>query len=267
MGHLVIPWKSSTGSSSSASSQQWSGGGSTSASGPRRTGRAATATAAERRRAHAAFWSLYAALYDAIWDSPLTRALADAADAHTREADSIVDLGCGTGLMTSSRSAHVTGVDASAAMLRRAVRKGRIRRAVQEPVEDTGLHDAVADAVLLCNVLHLHPAPDAVLREAERLCRPGGAVFLCWPLDGIDTATVYRADRQLGRGLMSARSAHMMRALVGITAALTGTRRIASSIIEQAVFASNGLDVAKDAEVAGCQRVVVLRKHSSPPSS
>ncbi|WP_171042449.1 class I SAM-dependent methyltransferase [Sinomonas gamaensis] len=212
-----------------------------------------------------AFWSLYATVYDAIWASPLTEALAAAAETHTGHASTVVDLGCGTGLMTSRQRAHVLGVDRSPAMLRRAIQRNRIDQGLLVGrIEATGLPSASAECVLLCNVLHLHPDPRAVLREAKRLCRPDGIIFVCWPLDGIDALSVYRIDRSLGRALISAKTAHTLRGLIGIAAAFTGTQRYAGEAVEQAIFGSSEIEILRDQMMANCQRIVVIRRQSPP---
>lgn len=259
MGYLVTRWTSFRESSGLESSSLLPSSGSTSVSGPHRTEQEGIQTGT-RRGPHLAFWWLYAVVYDAIWDSQLTAALAEAARAQTGDADTIIDLGCGTGLMTGARRARVTGVDASASMLGRALRRKRIDVALHGPIEDVPLPDDAADSVLLCNVLHLHPDPAAVLRQARRLCREGGTVVVCWPLDGLDTRSVYRIERQLGRLWISAGTAHLLRSLIGISAALTGTRRHTSKTVENAVFETNGPDIVHDTVVAGCQRLVVFVK-------
>lgn len=207
------------------------------------------------------FWSLYASVYDVIWNSPLTAALAGAAEAHAGAETDVVDLGCGTGLMTRGSAARVVGVDSSESMLNRALKRGRISQAVRASAEVTGLPGASAETVIVSNILHLCPDPVEVLREAERLCRPHGTVFACWPLDGIDTRDVYVADRSMGRSFTEARVAHTLRSLVGITAAFTGTRRHTSAFVEQAVLGAEGFEVLQSSTLAGCQRIVVLRKN------
>ncbi|MFF9499679.1 methyltransferase [Streptomyces sp. NPDC014656] len=96
---------------------------------------------------------------------------------------SLLDLGCGTGTSTAALlrafpRASVTGVDASAGMLARALEKPWPERVsfVRAPVEEMaaveagGPYDAVFAAYLLRNVAD----PDAVLGAVRRLLRPGG---------------------------------------------------------------------------------------------
>ncbi|MDK1474596.1 class I SAM-dependent methyltransferase [Streptomyces sp. 549] len=95
----------------------------------------------------------------------------------------ILDLGCGTGASTAALlhhapDAHITAVDASEGMLRRARAKewpGRVKfvhaTAEELPAEVTGTgYDAVFAAYLFRNV----PDPDAVLATTRELLVPGG---------------------------------------------------------------------------------------------
>ncbi|GGV76549.1 MULTISPECIES: methyltransferase domain-containing protein [Streptomyces] len=95
----------------------------------------------------------------------------------------LLDLGCGTGASTAALrsvlpAAHITAVDASAGMLRRAAAKPWAHDVtfVHAPVEhlsDAGVRgpfDAVFAAYLLRNIRD----PDAVLAAVHDLLRPGG---------------------------------------------------------------------------------------------
>ena len=92
----------------------------------------------------------------------------------------VVDLGCGGGLLSeplARAGARVVGVDLSRGSLRAA--SDRVGpRFVQGDVLRAPLADATADVVLLADVLeHVHDVP-AVLREAARLLKPGGACYV-----------------------------------------------------------------------------------------
>ena len=97
----------------------------------------------------------------------------------------IGDLGCGTGETTAAIApfvARVIAVDRSGDMLHAARRRLRdqpnvdVRRGELEalPIEDRDL-----DAGIVMLVLHHTPDPAAVLKEAARVLRPGGALLLC----------------------------------------------------------------------------------------
>jgi ArsR family transcriptional regulator len=95
------------------------------------------------------------------------------------------DLGCGTGETSAAIApfvARVIAVDRSGDMLHAARRRLRdqpnvdIRRGELEtlPIDDRAL-----DAAILMLVLHHTPDPAAVLKEAARVLRRGGALLLC----------------------------------------------------------------------------------------
>ncbi len=92
----------------------------------------------------------------------------------------VADLGCGTGALAAELApwvGRVVGIDQSAAMLKAARRRTgglpnvELRRGALEAVP---LEDSSCDAALLVLVLTYVPEPEAVLREAARIVRPGG---------------------------------------------------------------------------------------------
>lgn len=94
----------------------------------------------------------------------------------------VVDLGCGGGLLAvplAAAGARVLGVDLAPMALRAGHARGSARflplagDLVHSPVAD-----AVADVVLLADVLEHVPAPQAAVHEAARLLRPGGRLFV-----------------------------------------------------------------------------------------
>ena len=101
----------------------------------------------------------------------------------------VVDLGCGPAdvpvrLARALSSARITGVDGSAAMLalaREAVRSARVEHQVElhlGRLPDLALPDHSFDLVLSKDMLHHLPDPQALWREARRLARSGGAVYV-----------------------------------------------------------------------------------------
>jgi SAM-dependent methyltransferase len=101
----------------------------------------------------------------------------------------VVDVGCGDGALVrrlAGLGARVTGVevdpDAVAAAEAREPVAGE--RYAHGTGQDLGLPDASADVVVFMQSLHHVPpeAMDAALREAARVVRPGGAVYVQEPL-------------------------------------------------------------------------------------
>ena len=104
-----------------------------------------------------------------------------------RAPETVVDLGCGTGLSTvawKGNCARVTGVEPNADMLAQArKREGEGVGFVQAFSHRTGLPDASADAVVCSQSFHWME-PFQTLDEVSRLLKPGGvfaAVDCDWP--------------------------------------------------------------------------------------
>jgi len=98
----------------------------------------------------------------------------------------LVDLGTGTGGVISligESATHATGIDRSPEMLRLARAKldamGHSQlQLLQGDVSATTLPDAAADTVVIHQVLHYLPAPEAVIEEAARLLSPAGRLLV-----------------------------------------------------------------------------------------
>lgn len=106
-------------------------------------------------------------------------------DAVVEEDDSVLDLGCGTGLVAhiaAQRAAHVVGIDHSIGMLHRAQRKGRHLDNVYYVLGDCRAmpfreeFDVILSSFML--VILKEAERRAVLRDAFRLLRPGGRLGL-----------------------------------------------------------------------------------------
>jgi len=94
-----------------------------------------------------------------------------------------LDVGCGTGalselILAQATPAKVHGLDPSAGFVeyaRSRVTDARARFAVAD-ARDTGLEDAIFDAVVAGLVINFVPQPEKAISEMRRVARPGGVV-------------------------------------------------------------------------------------------
>jgi ubiquinone/menaquinone biosynthesis C-methylase UbiE len=97
--------------------------------------------------------------------------------------DRALDIGCGTGQLVShlaTQFASVVGADYSSGMLREARRLNSGARGVSlvsMDAEKLGFGDSTFDFVVAASLLH-HVRPEIALREAARVLRPGGRLFI-----------------------------------------------------------------------------------------
>jgi len=110
----------------------------------------------------------------------------------TLPAADVLEFGVGSGLMLPlyPRRFRVVGVDVSPGMLARARR--RVRRLGLANVdlrlidaEDTGIPDEAFDHVVLPYVYSVTPSPMHLLREAFRVCRPDGTIWILNHFSGL----------------------------------------------------------------------------------
>jgi ubiquinone/menaquinone biosynthesis C-methylase UbiE len=94
----------------------------------------------------------------------------------------IVDVGCGTGLMSAKLAAtgrRVLGVDLSTSMIAQArVRTNARVNFLRADAENLPLEDAGFDAVVNLISFHHYPNPDKAIAEFRRVLRPGGRLVL-----------------------------------------------------------------------------------------
>jgi ubiquinone/menaquinone biosynthesis C-methylase UbiE len=96
----------------------------------------------------------------------------------------VADLGCGTGAVAARLGPYVTkviGVDNSAAMLKAARRRTESIESVDLRKGDLAalpIDDASCDAVLILLVLTYLDDPQAALKEAARILKPGGRLVV-----------------------------------------------------------------------------------------
>jgi len=130
--------------------------------------------------------------------------LVEAVALRLRDADKVVDVACGTGLFARrlARGATVYGVDASAEMLRRAVRNARREGTVLELARGDAAAlpyaDGSFDAATCCGALHLLPQPQEALEEMGRVVRSEGRLVVTTLVDeGVFAPRSFRAASRL----------------------------------------------------------------------
>ena len=143
-----------------------------------------------QRRIQRYGWDLAADHYEALWQAQLGPAqdglLAAAA---LRPGERVLDLACGTGLVSLAAAAAVgaggvvLGTDISDQMVDRARQQAATRAAANARFERMGAEDLVLpdggfDAALCALGLMYLPEPEAALREMRRVLRPGGRIAL-----------------------------------------------------------------------------------------
>ena len=96
----------------------------------------------------------------------------------------VLEVGVGTGLNLSlyMPGTEVTGIDFSQEMLdradERAAREGLVPRLFQMDAADLRFPDGSFDVVYAPYVISVVPDPVVVLREMQRVCRPGGRLLV-----------------------------------------------------------------------------------------
>ena len=97
------------------------------------------------------------------------------------ERTTLLDAGCGAGLALSiaaARGASVAGLDAAASLIAIARRRVPAARVVQGDLEELPFADGSFDAVTGFNSFQYAGNPEAALREAFRVLRPGGGIVV-----------------------------------------------------------------------------------------
>lgn len=125
--------------------------------------------------------------------------------AQPQPSDHVLDVACGTGILTcalAAHTAHVTGVDLTPAMLVQAQKEQ-----VQQGLSNLAWHKADVAALPYPNAafslvvsrfaFHHFPEPLAVLREMRRVCRPGGRIVIADVTPAANKAEAFNAIEKL----------------------------------------------------------------------
>jgi phosphatidylethanolamine/phosphatidyl-N-methylethanolamine N-methyltransferase len=132
-------------------------------------------------------YARYAPVYDHTFGWLLSfRGRSLAAGLTNKQPGKILEVGVGTGISLSyyRREHQVHGIDISPHMLERAhrrVRSKRLGHVTQLEIMDArklNYPDEHFDAVVAAYVMSVVPEPEKVIKEIERVCKPGGDVII-----------------------------------------------------------------------------------------
>ncbi|MCP1727215.1 ubiquinone/menaquinone biosynthesis C-methylase UbiE [Natronospira proteinivora] len=147
--------------------------------------------------------------YDRRW-ADYIRASLDATSQRLmmRSGETLLDVGCGTGLLLARLQAEVpgvalTGLDASSGMLVQArERLGESLALIQSPAEHLPFPDESFDGVVSSSAFHYFRQPQQAVNEMYRVLRPGGRLLIT------DWCRDYWTMRLLNRWLVFRDPAH-----------------------------------------------------------
>lgn len=160
---------------------------------------------------HRRFFDVWSRFYDVPWVQRMTyRPLHDAVLRMLARTTPrcVLDIGCGTGLLTSRMQgefpgSRVVGCDFSPGMLERARRRdGRVRW-VRADALGLPFRDQSFDAVVSTEAFHWFPDQHAALDEFFRLLAPGGQLLLALasPALGLLSEATHIGSRLVGEPL------------------------------------------------------------------
>lgn len=129
------------------------------------------------------FWNKAAKFYTAFMlkNSKTYESLSELISPYLTKDMHALEIGCGTGQLSfflSDRLKHLTATDFSEEMID-ICRTNNYKENLDFQVEDAGaLHfeDAMFDAIIIANVLHIVPDADSVIEEVKRVLKNGGIV-------------------------------------------------------------------------------------------
>ncbi len=132
-----------------------------------------------------AFWQRFAKLYGPVMErsgAKLYRDICDRIRPHLNRNMNVLELACGTGLLSYPLSSRVRlweATDFSPAMITEAKKKNSSARLHFSVQDATALPYAPEsfDAVVIANALHIMPDPDKALVEIGRVLKPEGLLF------------------------------------------------------------------------------------------
>ncbi|MBX6748186.1 MAG: class I SAM-dependent methyltransferase [Micromonosporaceae bacterium] len=154
---------------------------------------------------HRLFWSIYARIYDQLWDTPHLGVVCDHVDSALPPRAPVLDVGAGTGIVTSRlvRSGRaVVACEPDPAMADRFARRQLdvplLRTTLAELPAAPGSHAVPGSHVVAVNVLHLLDDPIDGLRRLRELSGPDRLVVVVTPDPTAGLLNVAAAQRRAG---------------------------------------------------------------------
>lgn len=128
----------------------------------------------------------WAPVYDVTFGRVAEAGRKHAVEIVNRRRGSVLEVGVGTGLSLPAYASHldITGIDLSPDMLEKAQKRvdreglTNVAGLYEMDASDLDFDDESFDTVVAMYVMTVVPDPDAVMRELERVCAPGGEVIL-----------------------------------------------------------------------------------------
>lgn len=136
------------------------------------------------------FWNRIASNYDRIEKNDIAYSIfIEKAKVYLKADDTILDFGCGTGLVCNEIAGNVRfihAIDLSAKMIEICERKASERKIGNIEIAQTTLFDkkfkeGLFDAVIAFNILHLLDEPLKYLHRINQILKPGGLILSATP--------------------------------------------------------------------------------------
>lgn len=136
------------------------------------------------------FWDRISAKYDGIEQSDIAyNIFIEKAKRYLKAEDTILDFGCGTGLICNEISESVSfihAIDISSKMIEISKNKASLRKIrnidfAQTTLFDEKLKENSFDAVIAFNIFHLLKEPDKYFQRINQLLKPDGLILSSTP--------------------------------------------------------------------------------------
>jgi SAM-dependent methyltransferase len=213
------------------------------------------------------WWRHYAKRYDGMWDTAWTCYLADCVIAvlNKRNVKRVLELGCGTGLITRvmiDAGFQVIGVDNCREMLAVARKRCPESMLLEVDVAEIDLKTIPeCDALVSLNMIHVCKSVDnAMNRIFGKLIIDQAVGILTWPTDSLTLVDLFRLELRHGRPIGKSLKAGLQRWLFGLIGVPLGIRSNRYGAIMNAFYknAANSIVVCEEKTIENCQHFVVF---------